>query len=605
MNRKKRYKGIMKPADYCFEVSWEVCNKVGGIYTVLKTKAGSMKEQYGDDYFVVGPYFVSKATGEFNEKVPPDFLGGVFEKLKREGIICHYGSWLVESEPQAVLIDFANFTARKNDLKRELWDNYRIDSLTTKYFDYDEPVVWAYASGMFIEAFASSYPDKKVVAHFHEWLAAAGLLYLHSRKANVATVFTTHATTLGRTMTNADVDIYSNIGSINAEGEANRFGVQAKHQTEVAAAANADVFSTVSDITAMEAEHFFGKAPDVIVHNGLNMNDFPTFEEASVRHKQIKRKMREFVTYSFFPYYTFDLEETLYYFLTARYEFHNKGIDVFIRALGELNKTLKQEKSGRTIVAFLWVPANIRGIKRELLENRTQYQDIRDAIVDELEYVKEHLITDIVSQRKVSDTDLLSPGTLFELKRKVLKFRKTGLPPLCTHDLYNEENDQILNSCRLAGLNNAGDDKVKVIFYPTYLTGADGLLDLNYYESMQGSHLGVFPSVYEPWGYTPLEAAALGVCSVTTDLSGFGKYIANHSSQKKFPGVFIAKRLGVGDDDFVKSLAGILTTFARYSNDERIKNKIEAKHVSTLADWKFMVRQYLAAHQIAVSKHWR
>ncbi|MEK6837297.1 MAG: glycosyltransferase, partial [Nanoarchaeota archaeon] len=571
---KKRETLVMKPADYCFEVSWEVCNKVGGIYTVLKSKAAVMKQHYEDGYVVVGPYFINKVSGEFNEKLPPDRFSEVFERLKADGIICHYGNWLVESEPEAVLIDFATFAARKDELKRELWDNYRIDSLNTQYFDYDEPVVWAYAVGKFIEAFANSQPDKKVVAHFHEWLAAAGLLYLHSRKAKVATVFTTHATSLGRTMTNANVDIYANLTHINPEHESYRLDVHTKHQTEAAAAHNADVFSTVSDITAMEAEHFLKKAPEVIVHNGLGMEDFPTFEEASVRHRELKRKIREFITYYFFPYYVFDLEETLYYFLSARYEFHNKGIDVFIKALGELNKAIQQEKLRKTIVVFLWVPANIRGIKRELLENRTQYQDVKDSVVDEIEHVKDNLINDIVAQKKITDTDLLSAGTLFELKRKVMKFKKSGTPRLCTHDLYNEESDAILGACRAAGLNNSAEDRVKVIFYPIYLTGADGLLDLNYYESMQGSHLGVFPSFYEPWGYTPLEAAALGVGAVTTDLSGFGKYIFNHSSQRKFPGVFVVKRLGVSDDDFVKNLAAVLLTFAKYSSEERIKNKI-------------------------------
>ncbi|MBI2176549.1 hypothetical protein HYU40_04375 [Candidatus Woesearchaeota archaeon] len=595
----------MKPADYCFEVSWEVCNKVGGIYTVLSSKAATMKSQYDSGYIAVGPYFASRVSGEFNEKIPPDLLNAVFEKLKADGIICHYGNWLVEGEPDAVLIDFANFTARKNEIKRELWDNYRIDSLNTQYFDYDEPVIWAYAAGKLVEAFAAMQQSSKVVAHFHEWLAAAGLLYLHSRKANVATVFTTHATTLGRTITNANMDIYSLFGSVDPGHEAYKLGVYTKHQTEVAAAANADVFSTVSDITAAEAEHFLKKAPQVILHNGLNMGHFPTFEEASVRHRQLKRKVNEFTSYYFFPYYTFDLEETLYYFLSARYEFHNKGIDVFIRALGLLNQALKAEKSKRTIVAFLWVPANIRGIKRELIENRTQFQDVRDTIIDDLEFVKEHLINSVISQKKITDVDLLSSETVFELKRKVLKFRKAGSPPLCTHDLYDEDRDTILNACRAAGLSNSAEDRVKVVFYPIYLTGADGLLDLNYYESMQGCHLGVFPSFYEPWGYTPLEAAALGVSSVTTDLSGFGKYIEPHSAQKKFPGVFIVKRSGIADDDFVKSLATVLTTFAHYTNEERIKNKIEAKHVSSLADWKFMIRQYMTAHQVAASRHWK
>lgn len=593
----------IRAADYCLEVSWEVCNKVGGIYTVLSSKAASMKEFYGEGYVAVGPYFANKVRGEFSEKIPPEPMRGVFERLKSEGVICHYGNWLVESEPEAVLLDFATLAATKNEIKRELWDNYGIDSLNTQYFDYDEPVVWAYGAGKFIEAFAGSVPDKSVVAHFHEWLSAAGLLYLHSRKARVATVFTTHATVLGRTMTNSNMDIYACLGCVDPDNESRKLGVHTKHQTEASAARNADVFTTVSDITGLEAEYFLQKKPDMIVHNGLNMDHFPTFEEASVRHRRLKRKIHEFVRYYFFPYYAFDEEKTLYYFMLGRYEFHNKGIDVFIKALGELNKRLKKEKSKKSIVAFIWVPTNIRSIKRELLENRTQYMDVKESIADEIEVVKDKLITSIVSQNKVCDVDLLTSETFNEVKRKVLRFRKSGSPPLCTHDLYDEENDLILKACADAGLNNSAEDSVKVVLYPIYLTGADGLLDLSYYESIQGSHLGVFPSFYEPWGYTPLEAAALGVCAVTTDLSGFGKYIEGHLAQKKFPGVFVVKRMGVSDDDFVKSLANVLITFANYSQDERIKNKIEAKHVSSLADWKFMVKQYIAAHRTAVSKH--
>ncbi len=500
----------MKSADCCFEVSWEVCNKVGGIYTVLSSKASLMKKEYESGYFAVGPYFAAKIGGEFNEKIPPDSLGKVFEVLKGEGIVCHYGNWLVESEPQAILVDFANFTFRKNEIKRELWDNYGIDSLNTQYFDYDEPVIWAYAVGKLVEAFSGSQKEKKIVAHFHEWLSAAGLLYLHSRKV-VATVFTTHATTLGRTLAGAERDIYSGISAIDANQEAFKSGVHTKHQTEKAAAKNSDVFSTVSDITAIEAENFLGRSPDVILHNGLNIAHFPSFEEAAVRHRQLKRKINEFVSYYFFPYYDFDLGETLYYFLSARYEFHDKGIDVFLRALGRLNDALKAIKSKKTVVAFLWVPANIRGIKRELLENRTQYQDIKDTVVDELEFVKEHLITSVILQRKASDVDLLSPGTTFELKRKFLKLKKNGNPPLCTHDIYNEDSDAILRTCGDVGLGNLAEDRVKVVFYPIYLTGADGLLDLSYYESMQGSHLGVSRAITSLGAILPLKQPPLAL----------------------------------------------------------------------------------------------
>ncbi|MBI4438642.1 hypothetical protein HY640_01795 [Candidatus Woesearchaeota archaeon] len=591
----------MDSSEFLFEVSWEVCNKVGGIYTVVRSKAAQMVEKYKGRYFVVGPYFAKKALGEFQEKLVPAFLKEVFEALAGQGILCHYGTWLVEGEPDAILIDFTGFTTRTNEIKTELWNSYKIDSLGTEYFDFDEPVVWASSAGHLIEEVSKK---TKVIAQFHEWLSGAGLLYLKGRGCDVATIFTTHATVLGRTMASKDIDLYNMLGKVNPQEEAYRFRVHSKHQVEWSSAQSADVFSTVSEITGMEAESLLGRKPEIILPNGLNMDKFPTIEEASIKHRHFKLRIKEFITYYFFPYYNFNLDETLIYFLSGRYEFHDKGVDIFIKALARLNDRLKKQKASKTVVAFFWIPGNIRGIKPDLLESKTFYEDIRESVDDSIPDFREKLLYMTISQRKLNEEELLGKDLVLELKSKVMRLFKKGVPSLSTHDIYESENDPILSMFRALGLNNLPDDRVKVVFYPIYLTGADHLIDLNYYEAMEGSHLGVFPSFYEPWGYTPLEAAALGVSSVTTDLAGFGRFISEESRKRKGQGVFVIKRLGRTDDDVVHDLAEIMYNYSQMSKEERVRNKIEARHIASHADWKNFVRFYIEAHRMAALRKW-
>lgn len=582
-----------------FEISWEVCNKVGGIYTVIKSKTSSVKSEFAR-YFVVGPYFPAKHASEFiEEHVPEEFAKG-FEVLAKEGIVCHYGKWLTDVDVDAILIDFKGFSARNNDIKSELWKNYAIDSLYTSWFDFEEPVVWAYAAGRMVEELSKG---RKSIAHCHEWLAGAALLYIKSRKARVATVFTTHATVLGRSLTNAGVDIYNDKTPVDINRNDYRASVRPKHQIEEQAAKNADAFTTVSAITDIEAQRFLGRKADVLLLNGLNISKFPTFEEASIKHRLFREKIKQFLLQYFFPYYTFDIENTLIYFLAGRYEFRAKGIDVFIRSLGELNKKLIDEKSEQTVAAFFWVPGNVRGIKRELDESRIIFKDIKDPISDEHDALMGRLLTAVIGGKSVCDESyLLGDSLVSETRRKLLRFKRSGTPPLSTHDLNNEDSDEILNAFRAAGLLNRKEDRVKVIFYSIYLTGADDLLDLGYYEAMQGAHLGVFPSFYEPWGYTPVEAAALGVSSITTDLSGFGRYICKDVSGKKLPGIFVTKRFGKSDDYVVKELAGFLYGFANLSAQDRIKNKIEAKRIASITDWNYMIKNYFKAYSLALEK---
>ena len=586
-------------ADYFFESSWEVCNKVGGIYTVVKSKSRAMKEHYGDSFFTVGPYFHEKAAGEFVEELPPENLKKVFNSLSKEGIECHFGRWLIESEPRCILIDFSNFAVQKDRIKGELWEYYKIDSLNSKYFDFDEPVVWSYAVGMLLEKF-SQVEKKKIVAQFHEWLSGAALLYIKARKAKVGTVFTTHATMLGRTLASADKDLYGSLENIDPIKEAYNHGIQAKHMTEQQAAKNADVFTTVSEITSIEAGKILGRKPDVILPNGLDINKFPSVEEMSIQHNLYKNKIKEFLQYYFFPYYPFDLDNTLIYFICGRYEFHDKGIDVYIKALSELNKRLIKERSKKTIVAFFWVPGGIRGVQGKLLENKTRYKDVKDLIDDKSEEIKQRMIYNKLSQKNINEQTIFDKDFRTEMKKKLLKFNKDGKPPLVTHNLFEGENDQILKSLKENNLTNDEKDKVKVVFYSVYLTGADGLLDTSYYESMQGSHFGVFPSYYEPWGYTPLEAAALGVGSVTTDLAGFGRYLNSNFKPKDPPGIFVLPRMKKSYEQVVKELTDVMHNFSKYSKEKRIQNKLAARELAGSADWKKLSQNYIKAHNMAI-----
>lgn len=585
-------------AKYLFEVSWEVCNKVGGIYTVVKSKAAQITNYYKENYFLIGPYF-TKQLNEFSEEIPKDFFKVPFNELKKEGIVCHCGKWLIEGQPNVILVDFESFKEKANEIKRELWEDYKIDSLRAAY-DYTEPVVWSYAVGKLIEKLAGILKNKKVVAHFHEWLSGAALLYLKKKKANVGTVFTTHSTVLGRTLASSNVDLYGVWGKINADEEVYKYFIEPKHQIEKQAALNSDVFSTVSEITAMEAEHLLGKKADILLMNGLDIEKFPTFEEIVIKHRIQRERIREFLLYYFLPYYDFDIKETLFYFLAGRYEFRDKGIDIFIKALGMLNKRMKESGHKKTIIAFIWVPANIRNIKPELLESKTYYQDIKDALEDVTEDVNKNILYSVISNKKITKSSLFDKNFLLEMKNKINRFNKRGNPSLPTHDLY-ESNDAITKALKESNLNNNKEDPVKVVYYPIYLSGADGLLNLNYYEAMQGSHLGVFPSYYEPWGYTPLEAGALGVSSVTTDLAGFGRFFYKEP-QKENPGIFVLKRFGKSEENVVKQLVKIMLDFSNLSRHDRIANKIQARKIASTADWKILIKNYIQAHNMAVER---
>ncbi len=581
-----------------FETSWEVCNKVGGIYTVLKSKAAHMKSMFKENFFLVGPYFPQGKQAAFEEKLPPEDIKLVFDELRHEGILCHFGKWLIPSSPNVILVDYSGYSHKNNEIKKDFYEKFGIDSLGSTYHDYDEPIVWSTAVGRMVEVYANSHKEDHVIVHCHEWLASGAGLYHKGKDSRVKVVFTTHATMLGRTLASVEHDFYNKLETYNPLEEAKRLGVHTKHQTEVAIAKTCDVFTTVSELTGDEAKFFLGRVPDVILPNGLDLRDFPTFEEISIKHKLFKRNILEFVQYALFPYYTFNLDDTIIMFTAARYEFRGKGLDVYIKALKQLDLALTKNFKGKTVVNFFFVPTgSAHGIDPEILENKTFFEDIRESIVSSMPKVQDRLLYRTLANKKIIKSDLFDDNTLRELKRKINRFQKAGSPKLCSH-IINEDNDAILKGFKQAGLTNSAENAVKVFLYPIYLTGADGLLDMDYYQCIQACQFGIFPSFYEPWGYTPVEAAALGDVTLTTDLSGFGRFVLSHYPKKANQGIHVLPRGKATDDEFAEILSKRLYEFAAYSKDERINQKMEAKRFSNKFDWEHLIVYYQKAYEM-------
>lgn len=589
----------IKPrADLVFEISWEVCNRVGGINTVLATKATQMVKRYRGGYFMVGPWLNGLNNRDFEETQPSPQLKSIFDKLKEAGVVCRFGHWLIEGNPNTILIDFKDLWPQANSLKWQLWDSYKVDSLDSA-FDFDEPLVWGFGVAKFLQAADIEFGGKKIVSHFHEWLAGSAILFLKKSAVAMPTVFTTHATTLGRTLAYNGVDFYSSLGSIEPDTEAKKRGVAAKHGLEKASAQNCTILTTVSEITGVECQYFLGRMPDLFLPNGLDMAKYPSFEEVSLKHHLQRARIREYLFYHFFPYDTFDLKTTLFYFMMARYEFRAKGIDIFIKALGNLNEKLKSQNLKKTVVVFLWVPAATKGLKSEITQSRSDYFDIKHFVEENSGDLVENFMYSLVNGNSLKESDVFENEASRTLERKLGKLKKKGLAPLCTHELQNVR-DQILDAIYDARLTNSPDDRVKIVFYPTYLGEDDKLLNLSIQEALQGCHLGVFPSYYEPWGLTPLEAAAEGVAAITSDLSGVGRFLKQQALSPEYPGIFILNRFEAGDSKAVAQLGDLLYKYSALTRKERVENKINARKLADSCDWKDLVDNYVKAHNAAL-----
>ncbi len=538
---------IIKP-DYIFETSWEICNKVGGIYTVLSTKARTIVEEYHDKYILIGPD-VWMETREH-----PDFIEdqNIFaswrEKAAAEGLNIRTGRWNVSGRPIVILVDFTPLFSEKDQIFFDLWEQFKLDSLSGQW-DYIEPAMFGYAAAKVIESFYefNLSASDRIVAQFHEWMTGTGVLYLKENVPQVGTVFTTHATALGRSVAGNGLPLYGKLESYDPVQTAKKFGVTAKQSLESISANEADSFTTVSEITAHECRHFLDKDPDVITVNGFEDTFVPGENEFQQKRANARKKIievAEAVCGLELP------EDSLLVINSGRYEFKNKGIDLFIDGLAELNK---DQNLPRKVIAFITVPANQAGPRQDVVER------MRDHTYGPVEQ------------------------------------------PWLSHYLFDQDEDPSVQRFVEKGLNNTAGSNVFVIFVPAYLDGRDGIFNMPYYDTLIGFDLSVFPSYYEPWGYTPLESIAFSIPTLTTSLAGFGAWV-NAGFQVQHDGVIVSERKDDNDKEVVKDIHDVLLRFLKMNKEEYQASGREAWNISRNALWSSFIENYRQVWSIALEK---
>ncbi len=533
--------------DYLFEVSWEVCNKVGGIYTVVATKALHLSEELGRHHIFIGPDVWMHRAGN------PDFLEDpmLYRSWKAqaaaEGLRFRIGRWNIPGKPIAILVDYKSFLPHADEILGKLWELYGVDSISGNW-DYKESAVFGVVAGRVIESFwnYNMKGGEQVVAQFHEWQTGAGILYLKYAGIPVATAFTTHATMMGRCIAGNNLPLYDQLGTYNGDEMAARFNVRAIYSLEKKSAENADVFTTVSDITARECAQFL-RPVDVVTPNGFENSFTPASDEDyNAQHDLARKRLVEVASAMSGEQVPVD---ALFICIGGRYEYRNKGIDVFIDALDRVNRG---EDAGRSIQAFIMIPSGHHGPDKGL-------------------------------QAKLSgDGD-------------------AHYHCQCSHYLMNAEYDTITRRLREVGLDNALGDKVKVYFIPSYLNGDDGIFNLSYYQLLCGMDLALFPSYYEPWGYTPLEALAFRIPTLTTTLAGFGLWVRTHY-KKKHPGITVLDRTDGNYGEVVEETAARIREMASLDKKTRKVYRENAREVAQIALWDHQIKYYKEAYSIALSR---
>lgn len=590
------------PSPLLLEVAWEVCSKVGGIYTVLRSKAPATVSRWGDQYCAVGPYREASARVEFEPRPTTEPFKSAIEQMAASGLRMHYGRWLISGRPQVVLVDVGSIQLRLAQVKYHLWKDNGIGSPDGDR-EFDEIALFGHAVAEFLGVLRRRMPNRPLLAHFHEWQGGAALPILRHRGTRVATVFTTHATLVGRNLSASNADLYGHLAQIDAGRVALEHGFAHRHALEGAAARTADVFTTVSGITALESAHFLGRSADVLLPNGLNVERFAAPHEFQVLHRENKERIHEFVMGHFFPSYTFDLDKTVYVFTAGRYEYRNKGLDVFIETLYQLNERMKAEGSATTVVAFIVTRAPYRALNVETLNRQAMFNELRDTCDAIKEKMGRQLFHTVAHGHVPSYDDLIDENTLVRLKRMLYAWRSSPLPTIVTHDLYDDAHDPVLQHLRHRQLLNMPDDRVKVVFHPEFVSATSPLLALEYDDFVRGCHLGFFPSYYEPWGYTPLECVVSGVPAISSDLSGFGDYVLENFPDYEANGMFVAPRRRVPFADTVARCVNWLHDLTRMNRRERIALRNRAESHAEQFDWKNLGRHYVDAWNLALRRH--
>uniref|UniRef100_A0A8C3UYD8 Glycogen [starch] synthase n=1 Tax=Catharus ustulatus TaxID=91951 RepID=A0A8C3UYD8_CATUS len=571
-----------------FEVAWEVANKVGGIYTVLQTKARVTADEWGESYVLVGPYVESSVRTQVELLEPPQpALRRTLAAMNAQG--CKVGV-------------MGSVMGSGDGLWGEKW-GYGVREWA------NDAVLFGFLVAWFLGEFAAQSEERPfIVGHFHEWLAGLGLVLSRARRLPVATIFTTHATLLGRYLCAGSVDFYNNLHSFDVDKEAGERQIYHRYCLERAAAHCAHVLTTVSHVTAAEAEHLLKRKPDLVTPNGLNVRKFSAMHEFQNLHAQSKARVQEFVRGHFYGHLDFDLDKTLFFFIAGRYEFSNKGADIFLEALARLNYLLRVNGSEVTVVAFFIMPARTNNFNVESLKG----QAVRKQLWDTANAVKEKFGKKLYESLLVGNlpdmNKMLDREDFTMMKRAIFATQRQSFPPVCTHNMLDDATDPILTTIRRIGLFNSSNDRVKVTFGDTgdicdtggFLSSTSPLLPVDYEEFVRGCHLGVFPSYYEPWGYTPAECTVMGIPSVSTNLSGFGCFMEEHIADPSAYGIYIVDRRFRAPEESCAQLTAFLYGFCQQSRRQRIRNRTE--RLSDLLDWKYLGRYYTFARRMALAK---
>ena len=538
--------------DYIFESSWEVCNKVGGIYTVLSTRAKTLQEVLQDKIIFIGPDFWKESESPYfkeDQSLFADWQG----VAKEQGLKVRVGRWTVPGDPVAILVDFNPYFEKKDEIYGWLWEHYSVDSLHA-YGDYDEASMFSYAAALVVESYYNHYLDssKKVIYHANEWMCGLGALYINNKLPQIGTVFTTHATSIGRSIAGNMKPLYDYLFAYNGDQMSWELNMQSKHSIEKQTAHFVDCFTTVSDITAKECVELLDKPVDVVLPNGFDDSFVPNAATFTRKRKLARKKMLDVANALLGE--NLD-DDTLLISTSGRYEFRNKGIDVFVEAM---NRLLRDRDLKKKVVAFIEVPGWVGEPRKDLQER-------------------------------------LKSGKKYDTPLDV---------PQVTHWLHNMSHDNVLGMMKYYDMHNRRDEKVKVIFLPCYLDGKDGIVDMPYYDVVLGNDLCIYPSYYEPWGYTPLEAVAFKVPCITTDLAGFGLWantVFGHEGQIS-DGVKVIHRTDYNYSEVADIIKDTVADFSNMTKKQVDACRKNAGDLSKKALWSEFITYYYEAYDIALTK---
>ena len=534
----------LKP-DFIFESSWEVCNKVGGIYTVLSTRAKTLQDAMKDHVIFIGPDCWKENECPYFREEKSLFAEWQWE-VREQGLAVKVGRWTVPGEPIAILVDFTPYFEKKNEIYGWLWEHYGVDSLHA-YGDYDEASMFSYAAALVVESLYKFNVERgtfdhntKVIYHANEWMCGLGALYINNKL---------HATSIGRSIAGNQKPLYDYLFAYNGDQMAGELNMQSKHSIEKQTAWHVDCFTTVSDITAKECVELLDKPVDVVLPNGFDDSFVPKGAQFTKKRKAARKRLLEVANALLGEQLD---DDTLIVSTSGRYEFRNKGIDVFVEAM---NRLLRDRDLKKKVLAFIEVPGWVGEPRKDLQER-------------------------LNSQLSTFDSPLEVPQV--------------------THWLHNMSHDNVLSMMKYYDMHNRKDENVKVIFLPCYLDGKDGILNMHYYDVVLGNDLCIYPSYYEPWGYTPLEAIAFKVPCITTDLAGFGLWANKefgHYGELK-DGVKVIHRTDYNYSEVADAIKDAVADFSAMSQKEVDECRKKADVLSKKALWSKYIALRKAAERI-------